>query len=166
MNGTIPPDHAPAVAAGIRALENRYLDEGGTWSAGIWLPDRQSCEPVSTVAIKVVEPDGPQRMSQADLVRWANKPPRTKGVRYVQVGVSPGNLTAGPAVFQILETVTRPSRRVMLQMNWFVLPPGTEQIVLCQFDSEHPELTDAIGWQTNVVTDTLAVHLTESQATA
>ncbi|MDM8085058.1 hypothetical protein QUV83_09810 [Cellulomonas cellasea] len=165
-NSDIPDEFTTAVAAGIGALEGHHANQPGTWSAGVWLPDRQACEVAATLAIRVVDPDRPHRLTQEELIRWAGRPTRTRGVRVMDCAAVPGNLSAGPAVLQILETVTRPSRQVMLQMNWFVLPPGTDQIVLCQFDSEHPYLTDALGWETNVITDSLAVRLGGSVDTA
>ena len=48
-------------------------------------------------------------------------------------------------------------------MSWFVLPPGTEEMVLCRFDADHPALVDALIPQTAYVADSLVVHL-ESQA--
>lgn len=158
----IPQELAPAVAAGIGALDDHHLNQPGTWSAGVWLPDRETCEAAATFALRVVDPDGSRRLTQDELIRWADKPARTRGVRVVDCAAEPGDLSAGPAVLQVLETVTRPSRNIMLQMNWFVLPPGTDQIVLCQFDSEHPYLTDALGWESNIITDSLVVRLGES----
>ncbi|MGN8244451.1 hypothetical protein ACTHAM_001354 [Cellulomonas soli] len=157
------PGMVHAIAQGIRAMDCEVLtDQPGTLSMGVWLPDPHTRTMAGTVLVRLIEPEPTGRMTQQELLAWAVRPPKMKRTRVLHVEASPGQVAAGPVVLQLLETVTRPSRKVMTRLSWFILPPDTDQTVLCQFDTEHPALVDALGWETNTVTDSVVVHLEDA----
>ncbi len=156
------PVAARAAAAGIRALDQHALTQAGTWSLGVWLPDPYSGRAAATVLMRAVAPDGPRRLTLDELHEWAGRPPRARGVRITDCAAGTGELAVGPAVLQMVEMVPRFSRRITTQLNWFVLPPGTSDTVLCQFETEHPDLVAALGVESNVVTDNLVITLEDA----
>lgn len=156
------PHMIHAIAEGIRALDaDAPGSHPGTTSMGVWLPESGARDLAATVLVRVLEADSGGRLAQGELLDWAGRPGRVKGVKVLGVDTSPGEVEAGPAVLQVLETASRWSRKINVRMNWFILPPGTEQIVLCQFDTSYPSMVDALGWETNAITDSLSVLLEE-----
>jgi len=148
-----------AATAGIRALDEYATQQPGTWSLGVWLPDTGTGRAAATVLVRTIQPDGPHRMTQDELLAWACMPPRTRGVKVLTVEAAAGEVAAGPVVLQVVETVPRFSRRITAAMNWYILPPGTDEIVLCQFETEQMDLFEAMSQETNTVTDSVVVHL-------
>ena len=157
------PDVLAPVAAGIRALDRLAQETAGTWSLGVWLPDASTGEAAATLLVQTVAPDGPHRMTPDQLLAWTDRRPRIPGHKVLDVAAEPGEVDAGPVVIQVLTSVPRRSGRITAQVSWFVLPPGTEEMVLCRFDADHPALVDALIPQTAYVADSLVVHL-EPQA--
>lgn len=51
------------------------------------------------------------------------------------------------------------SRQVITHLTWYVLPPGTDQVVACRFETANPYLLEDLGMQTNLITDSLVVDL-------
>ncbi|WP_203674538.1 hypothetical protein [Cellulomonas phragmiteti] len=71
----------------------------------------------------------------------------------------PGSLTAGEAVLQIVDTARRFRRRICREWSWFILPPGTHDLVLVHVESSavahFDELADMSTDIANSVTVTL-----------
>lgn len=162
---------AGALAAAVRTFDDDTLaSHPGTQLAGLWQPDDRAA-PVASLRILLTSP-GSARMTRDELLAFAQEPP--PDVETLDVVAEPGNLAAGPAVAQIVRAVHRPptrgarmvsrllgssGRQVITHVTWFVLPPGTDQVVTCRFETSNPYLLDALGQETNLITDTLVVDL-------
>lgn len=144
----------------------------GTQLAGLWQPDANRA-PVASLRI-LLSSSGSPRMTPDELLSFAWDPPRIDGLEVIAIAADPGHLAAGPAVAQIVRGVRRPARasrnplarllggrdrQVLTHITWYVLPPGTDQVVACRFETSDPYLLDELGIQTNAITDSLIVDL-------
>lgn len=163
---------AQALAAAVLSFDDETLARhDGTQLAGLWQPD-ENAAPVASLRILLTAPTSP-RMTPEQLLAFAWEPPPGDGVQLLDIAADPGHLTAGPAVAQIVRGVRRPARtgnvlaqllsgrtrQVITQVVWYVLPPGTGQVVTCRFETANPYLLEELGVQTNAITDSLVVDL-------
>lgn len=164
---------AQAMAAAVRAFDDDTLTgHPGTLLAGLWQQGDDG-SPVASMRILASSPSSPS-MTPDGLLAFAWEPPVVDGLEILDVVADPGNLAAGPAVAQIVRGVRRPARtsrnalarllggqarQVVTHITWYVLPPGTDQVVACRFETSNPWLLEELGLQTNAITDSLVVEL-------
>ena len=163
---------AAALAAAVLSFDDETASHhDGALLAGLWQPD-ENAAPVASMRILLTAPTSP-RMTPEQLLAFAWEPPPGDDVQVLDIAADPGHLAAGPAVAQIVRGVRRPARtgnvlarlltgrtrQVVTQVVWYVLPPGTDQVVACRFETSNPYLLEELGVQTNAITDSLVVDL-------
>lgn len=163
------PEASAPLAAAVRAFDDQAASQPGALLAGLWHPDERVA-PVASLQVLVTTPETP-RMTQDELLSMAWEPP--EGVEVLDIGADRTEIPAGPAVVQGVHAVRRPptehgrlrrllgarSREVVTQLVWYVLPPGTDQVVVCRWETTNPHLLDALGEESNAITDSLVVDL-------
>lgn len=131
------PTTTAAVMASVRAFESIIEREVlGTACAALWVPVSGVRKPLATAVLRTAAPPPTGRMDVEALsafVREGFSLPR--GHRLLDVAVAPGRLSAGEAVLRIVDRAPRFTRRVTREWTWFILPPGTDRTVGCQFES-------------------------------
>lgn len=165
----LPAESAP-LAAAVRAFDDEVAaSQSRALLAGLWHP-HEHLPPVASVQVLLTSPDA-SRMTQDELLALAWEPP--EGVEVLDLAADTAEITAGPAVVQVVHAVRRQpseggrlrrlltprSRTVDTQVVWYVQPPGSDQVVICRFETPHPHLLDDLGAQTNALTHSLVVDL-------
>ena len=160
---TDDPAVIPGVAAGLRALDTAWSDPAGApVTMGAWLPHPAAGVVGGSLVIRLISPDPDGRLSPEALLALAQDPPRRKGLRVLESSAAPGQLAAGPAVLLVTDLTARFSRRIVREYTWFVLPPGTDETLMCQFETDQAWAFEPLGDQTNLVTDSLVVTLEDA----
>ena len=121
-------------------------DLPGTSLAALWAPPHSNGEPVACAVLRVFASTpavGPR--VEAVLERARTEVTVPPGVRLLDVAALPGAVTAGDAVVQIVDTATRFRRRVTREWSWFILAPGTDDLVLVHVESSSVAHFDALA---------------------
>lgn len=148
----------------IRGMDREVLAEmPGTSQVALWVPDPVRREPVAGAYLRTMAPtpDGRRDLEERlEIARTGVKAAR--GTRLLDVAALPSRVVAGEAVLQIIDTSPRFSRRVAREWVWYILPPGTEDTVLCEFRCESVAHFDELADITTDVANSVVVTLADA----
>lgn len=121
----------------VRDFERMIDDElPGTSCAGVWVPKGSNGVPLASAVLRVfVSAPVPGSRVEAVLERARSEITLPAGLRLLDAAAMPGSVTAGEAVLQIVDTAPRFRRRITREWSWFILPPGTDDLVLVHLES-------------------------------
>lgn len=125
------------LAAAVRRFERLIDDElPGTSCAGMWVPEGSGGGPLASAVLRVFAstPASGSRV-EAILERARSEITLPAGVRLLDVTALPGWVSAGDAVLQIVDTAPRFGRRISREWSWFILVPGTDDLLLVHVES-------------------------------
>jgi hypothetical protein len=154
---------AAVVESAVRLDAVATEEVSGVVGVGVWLPDPSLPLPEATLFVRVFDPEpGSGRMTLDEVEARAARPPRERGVKVLDVGVSRGRVAAGDAVIQVLDLAYRRSRQVSSKLTWFVLPSGTDQMVVVEAETQNQSMFDAMSQECNTITDSLVVRVAQA----
>lgn len=132
----------------------------GTAGAALWVPDASNRAPCATAALRVTAPDAERRWGVEELLSFAREGVTVpRGAKVLDVAALPTTTPCGDGVLQIVDTRRRISRRVSREWAWYLLPPGTEETVLLQVESDLVGLFGPVGDLAAEIAHTITVEL-------
>lgn len=132
----------------------------GTAGAALWVPDPATREPCATAALRLTSPDAVGRWSIDRTLEFARSQVTVpRGSQVLDVVAVPTSTPVGEAVLQIVDSRRRRSRRVTREWAWYILPPGTDETLLLQVQSDLVSLFAQIGDLAAEVADSITVEL-------
>lgn len=156
-------DTAAAVMAAAVAFEAHIASEiAGTSFAAMWVPTPGRREPLASGTFRVATALPSGRMEACDLTQFVSEAARrAKGARVVDLSAAPTRVVAGDAVLRIVDRATRFRRQVTREWSWFILPPGTSETVVCQFESDAAAHFDEIADMTTDIANAVRVETSD-----
>ena len=126
-----------AVLAAVDEVEsNASEDLPGTTFAALWVPGAGLRKPLATAALRVAAPPPHGRLDLEEVLESArSKTTVPTWTKLLDVAALPSRVSAGEAVLRIVDKAPRLTRRLCREWTWFILPPGTDHLVLCQVES-------------------------------
>ena len=150
-----------AVAAAVEEFEETIAEHfPGTWFAALWVPEARRRQPLATALLRVAAPPPEGRLSVEDVVEAARDTsalPRTH--KMLDIAALPGRVSSGDAVLRVADTAPRFSRRVTREWTWFLLPPGTDRMLLCQVEASSIAHFDVVGGMAHDIADGVEIEL-------
>ena len=148
-----------AVATFEKILENEVP---GTVIAALWIPDL-SGPLLATAAVRILASDGPERWDLETTLEFVRSQASVgRGMKMLDVATTPTRTPLGDAVLQVLDMSRRFRRRVTREWAWFILPPGTSDIVAFQVQSDHLGAFEQLGDIATEVVHSLTVEFEPS----
>lgn len=132
----------------------------GTAGAALWVPDPATREPWATAALRLTSPEPGGRRSVDEMLHFALTGVTVpRGAKVLDIAALPTSTPAGDAVIQIVDTRPRMSRRVTREWAWYIQPPGTDETLLLQAQTDLVGFFDQVADLTADIVHTIAVEL-------
>ncbi|MBO9556332.1 hypothetical protein [Cellulomonas sp.] len=153
-------DGRAAVARAVRELD-AGLPDGPVLTAGLWVPDRASGQPLGTVVAEILVgvPEGPEPVET--FAASVQQAPKRRGLKTFSYSASVADLPAGPTAVREWQWADKSDGIVVCQSIWTLIPPGASEALQVTFTTRTPAMVDALAIDAWQAVQTLAVVLGE-----
>lgn len=158
------PDLAAALAAGIRVYEDAFARDGvPAMFLALWVPDPAS-PPAATAIVSLVgtNPATGRRRTLEERLEFVRTRGAAKGFRLIDSAALPSRVVAGEAVLEVTDVAPRFHRVVQRAITWYILPPGTEDTVAFECESDLVAHFDLLADHAMEIANTIVVHLEDA----